>query len=76
MSNRRHVVPRDKGWAVVKPGSKKASSLQPTQAKAVRRSREILKNSGGGENVIHNKSGQIRDADTIHPGNDPFPPKG
>lgn len=76
MSNRRHVVPRDDGWAVVRPGADRASSLHATQNEAIQRSRQILTNSGGGENVIHNRAGRIRDSDTVYPGNDPFPPKG
>ena len=76
MRNRRHIVPRGKGWAVVKPGSKRASSLHRTQSSAIRRSRQVLRNSGGGENVIHSRYGKIRDADTVYPGNDPFPPRG
>lgn len=74
--NERHVVPRDDGWAVVKPNSEKASALTDTQQQAIDRARDILKNDGGGELVIHGTDGSIRDSDTISPGNDPFPPRG
>ena len=74
--NECHVVPRDSGWAVVKPGSDRASSLADTQHAAINRAREILGNDGGGELVIHRPDGTIRDSDTVHPGNDPYPPPG
>jgi len=76
MSGRRHVVPHPKGWAVKKPGSSRASSIHSTQLDAINRSRDILRNEGGGENVIHRPDGRIRDADTISPAVDPFPPRG
>ena len=75
-SKNRHVVPgRDGGWDVKAPGSRRASSHHPTQADAERRAKEIVGNSGGGEVVIHRPNGQIRDKDTVAPGNDPFPPR-
>lgn len=46
-----------------------------TQGDAVRRAREILKESGGGEVTIHGRDGRIRDSDTVKPGRDPFPPR-
>lgn len=77
----RHVVPTgnpdpDKAWAVVKPGYNRVSSYHRTQADARQRARDIISNSGGGELRTHRPNGQIRDSDTISPGNDPFPPKG
>ncbi len=74
--NERHVVPNpDGGWDVKKPGADKASSHHPTQAEAEDRAKEILRNIGGGEAVIHRPDGTIRDSDTVAPGNDPNPPK-
>jgi hypothetical protein len=73
--NRRHVVPHPNGWAVRKPGSSRASSVHSTQGEAQTRAREIVGNTGGGEVTIHRPSGRIRDSDTVHPGNDPFPPR-
>jgi hypothetical protein len=76
MSERRHVTPAPGGgWQVVKPGSDRASSRQPTQADAERRAKEILRGIGGGEAVIHDPRGRIRDSDTVAPANDPFPPR-
>lgn len=72
----RHVVPSDEsGWDVKAPGSKRASSHHATQAEAERRAKEIVGNAGGGEVIIHDKQGRIRDKDTVPPGNDPNPPK-
>jgi len=74
--NERHVVPRGDGWAVVKPGADRVSDVTDTQQQGIDRAREILRNDGGGELVIHRPDGTIRDSDTIPPGNDPYPPKG
>lgn len=75
-SGNRHVVPNpDGGWDVKKPGASRASSHHDTQAEALDRGREIVRNAGGGEIVTHNRQGQIRDSDTISPGNDPNPPR-
>ena len=72
----RHVVPNPAGgWDVRAPGAKRASSREETQADAISRAREIVQNVGGGEVVIHGRDGQIRDSDTIPPGNDPNPPQ-
>lgn len=74
--NERHVTPNpDGGWDVVKPGANRASSHHDTQAQASDRAREIVGNSGGGEVVIHGRNNQIRDSDTVAPGNDPNPPR-
>jgi hypothetical protein len=74
--NERHVVPNpDGGWDVRAPGADRSSAHLPTQAEAIDRAREIIGNSGGGEVVIHGVDGQIRDSDTVPPGNDPNPPR-
>ncbi len=75
MANR-HVVPADKGgWDVAKPDGTRASAHAPTQKEAIDRARGIVHNAGGGEVVIHDRQGTIRDSDTVAPGNDPNPPK-
>lgn len=74
--NRRHVVPsKDGGWDVRAPGAKRVSAHETTQAGAERRAKEIVGNAGGGEVVIHGRNGQVRDSDTVRPGNDPMPPR-
>jgi hypothetical protein len=75
-SNNRHVVPNpDGGWDVVKQDAERASSHHDTQLQAIDRGREIVHNLGGGELRIHGRNGQIRDSDTVAPGNDPNPPR-
>jgi Uncharacterized protein conserved in bacteria (DUF2188) len=74
--NRCHVVPNQGGgWDVVAPGADRASSHLPTQKDAEERAKQIVSNLGGGEVVIHDRQGQIRDSDTVPPGHDPYPPK-
>lgn len=73
---KRHVVPNPNGgWDVKDPGASRASSHHNTQAEAERRAKEIVHNAGGGEVVIHDRQGRIRDSDTVAPGHDPSPPK-
>ena len=67
-----HVVPHGKQWAVQREGAKRASSLQPTQAKAIATARNLAKKNEA-ELVIHRNNGKIRDSDSF--GNDPNPPK-
>ncbi|SHQ96141.1 Uncharacterised protein [Mycobacteroides abscessus subsp. abscessus] len=75
--NSRHVVPNPTGgWDVKKPGSSRASVHTDTQKEATGRATEIVRNIGGGEVRIHGRDGKIRDANTVAPGNDSYPPKG
>ncbi|MET7281865.1 DUF2188 domain-containing protein [Kribbella sp. NPDC005582] len=71
----RHVVPDGDKWKVVAPDADRASATARTQREAIDRAREIVRNSGGGEVIIHRPDGTIRDSDTVAPGNDPNPPK-
>ncbi|QXU56685.1 DUF2188 domain-containing protein [Rhodococcus sp. LW-XY12] len=72
-----HVVPNGSaGWRVVRPNSSRASAVTATQAQAISRASEIVGRSGGGEVHIHGRSGQVREKNTIAPGNDSFPPRG
>jgi hypothetical protein len=74
--NERHVVPNSGGgWDVHAPGSSRSSGHTETQEEAIDRAREIVRNTGGGEIVIHGRDGRIRDSDTVPPGNDPNPPR-
>jgi predicted DNA binding CopG/RHH family protein len=62
----RHVVPAPKGgWDVKAPGARRASSHHDTQAEATHRAREIVRNAGGGEVVVHHRRAAIRD--TVSP---------
>jgi len=67
-----HVVPRGDEWAVSREGADRASSLHPTQGKAIDAGRELAQRHQA-ELVIHRPDGRIRDSDSY--GNDPNPPK-
>jgi len=70
-----HVVPdSEKGWAVKKEGTKRAT-FSPTQRSAEKIAKQRASNTGGGEVVIHRRDGKIRDKDTMAPARDPFPPR-
>lgn len=74
--NRRHVVQNPNGgWDVKAPGASRSSARTNTQADAIARAKEIVQNAGGGEVITHGRDGQIRNSDTVKPGNDPFPPR-
>ncbi|KQR99663.1 hypothetical protein ASG12_02390 [Williamsia sp. Leaf354] len=72
---RRNVVPNRAGGWDVKGAGTRSSAHTDTQAQAVTRAREIVKNLGGGEVAISGRDGKIRDSDTVAPGNDPNPPR-
>lgn len=72
----RTVYKRDDGqWVNKRNDAGKASSVHPTQGEAQRTATGMLKKSGGGELTIKGVDGRIRSKDTIHPGNDPLPPR-
>ena len=57
-------------------GAQRAAALHPTQAAAQAAATERLQQRpGGGEVIIHDRHGQIRDSNTINR-RDPFPPRG
>lgn len=67
-SNARHVVPNPHGgWDVRKPGAARTTAHMETQAQAVDRARQILRNSGGGEVRIHGRDGAIRESHIVEP---------
>ena len=63
------------GWQVRAPNGAHASSVHGTQAGAIRQARQTLKGIGGGELTIQDRSGRIRDSDTVPHGRDPYPPR-
>jgi sarcosine oxidase gamma subunit len=68
MKTNYHVTKRGPGqWAYKKEGSTKATGIAPTQAKAEKLAKEIVKNQGGGDVRIHGLDGKIRDSDTVRP---------
>jgi hypothetical protein len=70
-ANTRTVTPHPKGWSVDRPGASRASSVHPTQAKAIAKARTDLKATGGGELAIKGRNGAVRAQDTVAPGRDP-----
>ena len=73
----RSVYRRSDGqWVNQRHDVDRATSLHNTQADAYTAARQNLQNQGGGEISIHGVNGQIRDKNTISPGNDDYPPKG
>src|SRR5437868_2821200 len=68
-----HVLKHeDGGWAVRREGRQRLSAHSSTKQEAVRRARELVRNAGGGEVVVHDSHGRITDRDTITPGRDPL----
>jgi hypothetical protein len=75
MPGRKHVVPTNSGWAVKTPHKRTPDSTHRTQSAAEQAAKDALRHSGGGEAVIHDRHGRIRDSDTVPPASDPHPPK-
>ena len=69
--NDRWVIPHDGGWAVAKEDRERVSAKFDTQAEAIERGREIVRNAGGGELTVLAENGQIREKDTVAPRHDP-----
>jgi hypothetical protein len=66
IAERRHVVPNTAGgWDVKSAGSSRASSHHATLAEATAKAREIVKNLGAGEVIVHRQDGRLRDANTL-----------
>ncbi len=73
MTSNQHIVKHQKGWAVKKAGSPKATLITTTQAEAIQVGKRIAKNQQS-ELVIHGLNGRIREKNSY--GNDTCPPKG
>lgn len=67
-----HITPREDGWAVIREGSKRASSVHDTKREAEKAGREAARRDKT-ELYVHNRQGQIRERDSY--GSDPNPPK-
>jgi len=72
----RTVYQRSDGKWINKRNDASRGSLHDTQNAAVREAKRNLQNQGGGELTIQGRDRKFRSKDTIHPGKDPFPPKG
>jgi uncharacterized protein (TIGR02271 family) len=55
-----HVEPRENGWAVVREGSERATSVHPTQYEAAEAGRELARREGT-EFFLHAQDGRIRE---------------
>jgi uncharacterized protein (TIGR02271 family) len=55
-----HVEPRESGWAVVREGSERATSVHPTQAEAAKEGRDIARREET-EFFLHARDGRIRE---------------
>src|SRR5215218_4014225 len=55
-----HVEPREKGWAVVREGNERATSVHSTQAEAAKEGRNIAR-SNETEFFLHARDGRIRE---------------
>lgn len=74
--NNRIVSPNPSGGWDVKGGGSRASAHTATQKQAYAKAAQIVKNAGGGDVSVQGKNGQIREKNTIAPGNDPRKIKG
>jgi hypothetical protein len=57
-TERTHIVKRDKGWAVKKEGSQRATKVYTTKEKAIEGAEKSL--HSGIEIIIHKKDGSIQ----------------
>ena len=73
--NERHIVPSETGKGFDSVNPRGGRSHHRTQAAAERAGKQDLRHTGGGEAVIHDRRGRIRDSDTVPPAKDPTPPK-
>src|SRR3712207_1617978 len=55
-----HVEPRESGWAVVREGNERATSLHHTQAEAAKEGRDVARRDGT-EFFLHAQDGSIRE---------------
>ncbi len=65
------VYKTDDGWAAKREDATRASSVHDTQSEAYNAASTYAGNNGGGDVSIHGRDGQIREKNTIAPGNDP-----
>jgi hypothetical protein len=68
-----HVTPREEGWAVIREGNQRASSVHSTQKEAEKAGRQAARKDQT-EFLLHNRQGEIRERDSY--GNDPRSRKG
>ncbi|MBN9416970.1 MAG: DUF2188 domain-containing protein [Candidatus Eremiobacteraeota bacterium] len=69
MANARsmHVTPHKEGWALKAPSGQAPVSVHPTQRQAIEAGHRAIHDAGGGELLVHARSGEIRDKITVQP---------
>lgn len=66
MKNTRYVKKASgRGWDVVKEGHRRATAHGTTKADAVETARELIRQEGGGEIRILNRTGKVVDASKV-----------
>lgn len=63
------------GWDVKQEGAGGPASHHDTQGAAINAAHSMIIESGGGELIVQDRHGKIRQKDTIGK-KDPYPPKG
>jgi uncharacterized protein (TIGR02271 family) len=69
-----HVEPRENGWAVVREGSERATSVYPTQSEAAKVGRELSRQDGT-EFFLHAQDGRVREHRSYGEGLPTAPPE-
>jgi hypothetical protein len=65
-ANTRYVKQaHDGGWDVVKEGHRRATAHGATKTDAVKTARKLVKQDGGGEVYVMNRTGKVVDSNTI-----------
>ncbi len=59
-THHQHVVPHEDGWAIRGEGNERYTSVHTTQARAIRRAKQIARNYNA-DVIIHRQDGTIRD---------------
>ena len=65
MKHECHVIESPDGDWMIKTSRNGAGRRFGTQRDAVVAAREALRNTGGGELIVHGRDGRIRDRDTV-----------
>jgi hypothetical protein len=66
MSNTRYVKQAGEGgWDVVKEGHRRPTAHGATKAAAVRTARRLVRQEGGGEVLVMNRTGKVAEASRV-----------
>ena len=58
MGKNQHVVPHDRGWAVMGDGNNRLTSIHAQQRDAVAATRRIARNQGS-DLLVHDRTGRV-----------------